>query len=44
MLGYLIDIEQNQRESIRIQKEILEQLQDTTKCDTIPYYETPETD
>lgn len=39
-LFVLDNIERNQRELIHIQKEILEQLQDTTKCDTIPYYET----
>lgn len=41
-LLYLREIKQNQIESFRIQKEILEQLQDTIKCDTIPYYETPD--
>lgn len=39
-MWYIQDIDKNQRESIRIQKEILEQLQDTTKCDKIPNYET----
>lgn len=41
-LFVLDNIERNQRESIHIQKEILEQLQNITKCDTIPCYETPD--
>lgn len=42
ILGYLMDIKHIQIESLHIQKEILEQLQDTTKYDTIPCYETPD--